>query len=60
MFDRQIQLLGEPSLMRRALVHWHDWIADFFLQRRLLIIGSLVVVSWAFFLALLWLASLLA
>lgn len=46
--------------MRWALLRWHDRVADVLIRRRLLVIAMLVALSWAFFLALLWLASLLA
>ncbi|MFC0011416.1 hypothetical protein [Devosia nitrariae] len=46
--------------MRWAPIRWHDRFAHFLIQRRLLVIALLVALSWAFFLTLLWLASLLA
>ncbi|WP_160299983.1 hypothetical protein [Devosia geojensis] len=44
--------------MHRTLLEWLSATADFFVQRRLLVIAALAGLSWAFFWSLFWLASL--
>ncbi len=45
--------------MHRNLLEWLSATADFFVQRRLLVIAAFAGLSWAFFWSLFWLASLL-